>query len=107
LAFGVNGVEGKAGLSRSRDAGDHGYGIVGNLEADVLEVVYTSAGNHDGRGLVKDCRLIDDLGLIAHGSSHALTERHRVLHSKNFGGSLNEKLYVAGESAANDALATY
>src|ERR1700676_3720098 len=76
LAFGVDSVEGQAGLSRSRDSGDHGYGIVGNLEADVLQVVNASAGNHDGRGLVKDFRLIDDCGLIAHGSSHALKARY-------------------------------
>jgi hypothetical protein len=45
------------------------------------------AGNGDGPGFVVDFRSIG----------------HRVLHSRNFGGNLNEKLYVANGRAANAA----
>ena len=39
LAFGINGVEGQAGFARAGNAGDHGDGVMRNLEADVLKVV--------------------------------------------------------------------
>jgi hypothetical protein len=50
--------------------------------------VNAGAGNGDGGGLLGDFRLIEFFG-------------HKVLHSRNFGGNLNEKLYVAGAGAAN------
>ena len=83
LAFGVDGVEGEAGFSRSGDAGNHSYGVVGDLEADIFEIVDARARNRDGRGLVdgrsrdRGCdlgRLRGDVGLIAHDVHRAPPE---------------------------------
>src|SRR4029077_11546671 len=47
LALGVDGVEGKRRLARSRYSRDHGQGVVGNLNIDILEVVDAGAANND------------------------------------------------------------
>ena len=48
LAFGVERVEGEAGLARAGDAGDDGQGVVWNVEAEVLEIVDARAADADG-----------------------------------------------------------
>ena len=115
LAFGVDGVESQAGFAGAGDAGDHGDGVVGNVEADVFEIVYTRARNDDGGGLVDDrcCGRCGgghgDFGLIWLISQGHLRRAFtgacsaRVLYSRDFGVNPNEKLYVAGRGAANEA----
>ena len=43
LAFGVHGVKRQRRFARPADAGDHGQGIMRNLDRDVLQVVHTGA----------------------------------------------------------------
>jgi len=47
LAFGIDGVEGQAGLARSRQTGQHRQRIAGNLHIDILEIVLARAANGD------------------------------------------------------------
>ena len=88
LAFGVDRIEGQAGFTRSRYARDHGYGVVRDLKTDVFEVMYARAGNGNERGFVGNCGLVFELIW------------HRFLHSRNFRGSLNKKLYDAAAGPA-------
>ena len=47
LALGVNGVKGKGRLARSRHAGNHREGVVGDLKIDVFQVMDACAANNN------------------------------------------------------------
>ena len=47
LAFGVDRVESEAGLTRSREPGDHDHRVPGQVEIDPLQVVLTGPGDDD------------------------------------------------------------
>ena len=56
LAFGVNGVEGEGGFAGAADAGDHGNGVMRNLNANVFEIVDAGAADADRLLLRPDVR---------------------------------------------------
>ncbi len=47
LSFGIDGVEGKRRLARSGQAGDHHQLIAGDIDVDILEIVFAGATHPD------------------------------------------------------------
>ncbi len=56
LALRINGVERKRRFSRAADAGNHGNGVMRNLDTDIFQVVDTGAADADGFLLRPDIR---------------------------------------------------
>ena len=60
LPFGIDGVEGEAGLAAPRKPGDHDQRIARQIDVDTLEVVFARTAHADlgeahGRDLFRKC----------------------------------------------------